>query len=93
LTEKLTKVEIVDIFLNKYGEAEPISIFRPNRPWILWQKYNMKIAIKTEGKTFFKIENVGRLYCYVSIISSRNWAYKSLILVARAAIKTTVMAD
>jgi hypothetical protein len=52
-----------------------------------------RIAIKAEGKTFFKIENVGRLYCYVSIISSRNWAHKSLILVARAVIKTTVIAD
>jgi hypothetical protein len=25
LTEKLTKVEIVDIFLNRYGEAESLS--------------------------------------------------------------------
>jgi hypothetical protein len=41
-----------------------------------------RIAIKAEGKIFFKIENVGRLYGYVSEISSRNWAYKSLIFIA-----------
>ncbi|MFQ5687100.1 MAG: hypothetical protein ACE5GV_10610 [Candidatus Scalindua sp.] len=52
-----------------------------------------RIAIKVEGKIFFKIENVGRLYCYVSTISSRNWAYKSLFLVAMAVIKTTVMVN
>ncbi len=50
------------------------------------------IAIKAEGKTFFKIESAGGLYGYVSKISSRNWANKSLILVARAVIKATAIA-
>ena len=85
MTEKLTKVEIADIFLYKYGEVEPIFIFRPNRPWILWQKYDMNCH---QGRR----QDICRLYGYVSKISSRNWAYKSLILVARAVIKATAIA-
>jgi hypothetical protein len=44
LTEKLIKVENVDISSTVTGEAKPTSIFRifrPGRPGIQWQKYDM----------------------------------------------------
>jgi hypothetical protein len=32
LTEKLLKAEVFDNFLNRYGEAKPISVFRLDWP-------------------------------------------------------------